>query len=62
MEDLKRIVACALPCLREGGWLLLEHGYNQAERVKNQLSTQGYREISSHRDEAGLDRVCMGRK
>ena len=62
MDDLKRIIACAHPCLREGGWLMLEHGYNQADRVKKQLSTQGYREISSHRDETGLDRVCMGRK
>ena len=62
MDDLKRIIACAHPCLREGGWLLLEHGYNQADRVKKQLSTQGYREISSHCDDAGLDRVCMGRK
>ena len=62
MDDLKRIIACAHPCLREGGWLMLEHGYNQADRVNKQLSTQGYREISSHRDETGLDRVCMGRK
>ena len=62
MDDLKQIVACAHPCLREGGWLMLEHGYNQATRVKNQLGTQGYREISSQRDDAGLDRVCMGRK
>ncbi len=62
MDDLNRIIACVHPCLREGGWLMLEHGYNQADRVKKQLSTQGYREISSQRDEAGLDRVCMGRK
>ena len=62
MEDLKRIVACAHPRLREGGWLLLEHGYNQADRVKKQLGKHGYREISSHRDETGLDRVCLGRK
>ena len=62
MYDLKRIIACAYPCLREDGWLLLEHGYNQAEKVRNQLGEHGYREISCHRDEAGLDRVCMGRK
>lgn len=62
MDDLRRIIACARPCLRENGWLMLEHGYNQAERVKNQLSEQGYCGISSHPDEAGLDRVCMGRK
>ncbi len=62
MDDLNRIVACAYPCLREGGWLMLEHGYNQADRVKKQLSEHNYREISSRRDETGLDRVCLGRK
>jgi len=62
MDDLSRIIACARPCLREDGWLMLEHGYNQADRVKKQLSEHGYREISSHRDATGLDRVCLGRK
>ncbi|MCK5480243.1 MAG: peptide chain release factor N(5)-glutamine methyltransferase [Gammaproteobacteria bacterium] len=62
MNDLNHIVACARHCLREQGWLMLEHGYNQADRVKQRLSEHGYLEISSHSDEAGLDRVCMGRK
>ena len=61
MDDLKRIVASAQLCMREGGWLMLEHGYNQTERVKNLLSEHGYHEISSHRDETGQDRVCLGR-
>ena len=62
MDDLNRIVACAHPRLREGGWLMLEHGYNQADRVKKQLSEQGYREISCQHDDSGLDRVSLGRK
>jgi len=62
MDDLDHIVACARRHLREQGWLMLEHGYRQAERVKQRLNEHGYREISSHSDEAGLDRVCMGRK
>ena len=62
MDDLSQIIACAHPCLQEGGWLMLEHGYNQADRVKKWLSGHGYRKISSHRDETGLDRVCLGRK
>jgi len=62
MDDLDHIVACARQHLRKEGWLMLEHGYRQADRVKKRLSEHGYREISSHSDEAGLDRVCMGRK
>ena len=62
MDDLDHIVACARQHLRKEGWLMLEHGYQQADRVKMRLSEHGYREISSHSDEAGLDRVCMGRK
>jgi release factor glutamine methyltransferase len=62
MDDLDHIVACARQRLREQGWLMLEHGYKQADRVKMRLGEHGYREISSHSDEAGLDRVCMGRK
>lgn len=62
MDDLDHIVACARQHLRKEGWLMLEHGYTQADRVRMRLSEHGYREISSHADEAGLDRVCMGRK
>jgi release factor glutamine methyltransferase len=62
MNDLDQIVACARQHLRKEGWLMLEHGYQQADRVKIRLSEHGYREISSHADEAGLDRVSMGRK
>ena len=62
MDDLDHIVACARQHLRKEGWLLLEHGYQQADRVKMRLSEHGYREISSHADEAGLDRASMGRK
>ncbi len=62
MDDLERIVACARDCLQAQGWLMLEHGYNQAGRVKQRLAEHGYHEISTHRDAAGLERVCMGRK
>ena len=62
MDDLDRIVACAHRHLRQQGWLMLEHGYRQAERVKMRLTEHGYLDIRCHRDAAGRDRVCMGRK
>ena len=43
--------------LRAGGWLLLEHGYNQAEAVRNLLATQPFTQIQSWRDLAGIERV-----
>ena len=62
MRDLEQIMGCARDCLKAQGWLMLEHGYNQADKVKKRLKGLGYDEISAENDAAGLDRVCMGRK
>ena len=62
MRDLEQIMGCALHRLQPRGWLMLEHGYNQADKVKKRLKGLGYHEISAENDAAGLDRVCMGRK
>jgi release factor glutamine methyltransferase len=47
--------------LQPGGWLLLEHGYQQAERVRNHLRSSGYDEVHTVTDCAGLERVTAGR-
>jgi release factor glutamine methyltransferase len=44
-----------------GGWLLFEHGYDQAERCKSLLAMYGYAEIASWPDLAGIVRVSGGR-
>ena len=62
MRDLEQIMGCARDCLKAQGWLMLEHGYNQSDKVKKRLKDLGYHEICAERDAAGLDRVCMGRK
>ena len=62
MEALARITACAFEHLRPGGWLVLEHGYDQGEPTTRLLQGAGYEEVSDHNDAAGLSRVSLGRR
>ena len=62
MDELREIVTCARDRLRRDGWLIVEHGYDQGEKVMRLLQAQGYREVSDHADAAGISRVTMGRR
>jgi len=62
LSDLRTIVAGAVAHLAPGGWLLLEHGYDQAEAVRALLADAGYLEAQSWRDLAGIERVSGGRR
>jgi release factor glutamine methyltransferase len=59
LTDLSRIVRNASAHLLHGGWLLLEHGYDQAFAVRNMLTKANYTGVESHRDLAGIQR-CSG--
>ena len=59
LDDIRTIVAQAPNHLRAGGWLLLEHGYDQAEAVQALLQAQGFRQVQSRADLAGIAR-CTG--
>lgn len=59
LDDIRQIVAQAPGALQPGGWLLLEHGHDQAAAVRELLDTQGFKAISSRRDLAGIER-CSG--
>ncbi|MDH6591147.1 release factor glutamine methyltransferase [Variovorax sp. TBS-050B] len=59
LDDIRRIVAEAPPHLADGGWLLLEHGHDQAEAVRRLLAARGYAEVQSREDLAGIER-CSG--
>jgi release factor glutamine methyltransferase len=39
----------------------LEHGFDQANKVKELLFRQGFQEVSSHRDLTGKERITEGR-
>lgn len=59
LSDLRQIIAAAPAHLQAGGWLLLEHGYDQAEAVGQLLQEQGFERVSSRDDLAGIQR-CTG--
>ena len=61
LADLRQIIAAAPTCLSAGGWLLLEHGHDQAEPVRGLLQDAGLREVGSRRDLAGIERCSGGR-
>lgn len=59
LDDLRRIVATAPAHLAPGGWLLLEHGWDQAAAVRALLADAGFAQVQSRRDLAGIER-CSG--
>lgn len=62
LDDIVRIVAAAPAFLEPGGWLLLEHGYDQAPAVCQLLLAGGFVEVASARDLAGIERITLGRR
>jgi release factor glutamine methyltransferase len=62
LDALRAIIAGAPARLVSGGWLLMEHGYDQAAAVRDLLATHGFSEICSWRDLAGIERVTGGRR
>ena len=61
LADIRRIVARAPFHLSAGGWLLLEHGHDQAAAVHELLRAAGFGEVQSRNDLAGITRCAAGR-
>ena len=61
LADLHRVIDNARPHLKPGGWLLLEHGFDQGERVRQRLQQAGYRDVHTQKDPAGHERTSLGR-
>lgn len=61
LQDIRTIIDQAPAHLRPGGWLMLEHGWDQAEAVRGLLSAAGLQNVASRRDLAGIER-CSGGK
>jgi release factor glutamine methyltransferase len=61
LDDLKHIIAGARAHLAPAGTLLVEHGHDQAAAVRALFLTARFADITSHRDLAGIERVCSGR-
>jgi release factor glutamine methyltransferase len=61
LDAIRVIVAGARAHLAPGGWLLFEHGYDQALLCRELLAQSGFAEVQSWRDLAGIERVSGAR-
>lgn len=61
LDDLRQIIRAAPAHLQAGGWLLLEHGYDQAAAVRELLAQNGFDQVQSRCDLAGIERCSGGR-
>lgn len=60
LDHLSAIIRQTSRILRPGGWLILEHGSAQGNRVRGLLETAGFEEVAIHRDLAGHERAATG--
>lgn len=61
LDDIRQIIEQAPAHLEPGGWLLLEHGFEQAAAVRDLLSAGGFDSVQSRRDLGGHERISLGR-
>jgi release factor glutamine methyltransferase len=61
LDDIKLIIAQAAVHLNPRGWLLLEHGYDQAAAVRELLAKHDFEQIESREDLGGHERITLGR-
>ena len=59
LDDLRQIIAQAPAHLDPTGWLLMEHGFDQALAVRDLLTQRGFMQVQSRLDLAGIER-CSG--
>lgn len=62
LADLRRIVGDAPAFIGPSGWLLLEHGWDQAGTVRDLLAAAGFADVVSRNDLAGIARCSGGRR
>ena len=62
LDDLRRIIAGAPAHLEPGGWLLVEHGWQQGEAVRELFSAAGFSAIGTECDLEARERVTFGRR
>lgn len=62
LDDLRLIIDQSPAHLNAGGWLLLEHGYDQALAVRDLLLNQGFEGVHSRIDLGGHERITLGHR
>lgn len=62
LDDIRLLVLQGQNWLHEGGWLLLEHGYDQGEAVRHLFAQTGWNKIETRKDYGGNERMTLARK
>jgi len=62
LDDLRIIIDAAPKHLARNGWLLVEHGWDQAQRVGDLFRDAGFAHLQTYRDPAGRERVSAGQR
>lgn len=62
LDDLQQVIDGAAGRLLPGGWLLLEHGFDQGAAVRERLAAAGFEAVATRRDLAGQERCSGGRR
>ena len=62
LADIESIAERSLPYLKAAGWLLIEHGWQQADAVVEVLSQNGYKHVNRWTDYGSVERVTGGQK
>ena len=60
LADLRHIVEYAPDHLIEGGWLIMEHGWQQGEAVRQLLKARGFTDVVTEKDYGNNDRITLG--
>ena len=59
LDDIRHLIEASPEWLAEGGWLVLEHGYNQGAAVRELFSGSGWDQIHTGQDYGGNDRYTL---
>lgn len=62
LDDIRLIIDQAWSFLKSDGWLVIEHGYNQAQVLQQLFTDKGYQHYQLHKDLAGNSRVSLAQK
>jgi release factor glutamine methyltransferase len=62
LDDIRRLIHAAPPYLQPEGWLIIEHGLDQAAAVRRLFEQAGYRETTTQQDLASRDRLTRGKR
>jgi release factor glutamine methyltransferase len=62
LDDLRLVCSQSVDYLADGGWLLLEHGFDQGAAVRELLERAGFDSVETRPDLNGIERLTLGRR